>query len=588
MDGELLPDPDSAHRLELTRRALLAGIAGIVASETAEAKKRRQKKRKQRDRDAHSAQAKKKRRRNQGKRRKRRNRAARPAPVDPPAPPVDPPAPPLDPTDPPTPPDEPPVPPDDPAVPQLMWFLERINGAPVTEDDIRERFEPLFLQTLTGAFAPPTEAIRRVTSIGEQLAPVTVKSYWTPPEGPDPWKLYPIIKSRGDTYRMGFVHLPPDPYQIYDLDVQGFMSDIREEWPTGLVQWDDWAEFDRRSAAFAPLAGVLAQELGDGSPRTIHSHQADVELEIGSVFKLYVLGALAKAVEDGDADWFEVLPVRAEWRSFDSGYLDTLPAPRLVDHAVLMWTLSDNTATDHLLFRLGRERVEAMLEPMGHQNPSRNRPFLSTREYFALNIAVPQQRAAAYAEANVAERLRLLDEEILGTDLGYFQAFDWIRPRHHWEIGWFATPSDMTRAMVALDEMSRRPGLDLVRAIMGQSSSFDSIMTDLSVWPVIFAKNGGTKGVQTYVWLLERNDGKRFTLAIGHNDPRKPIDFDALYIAYAGAANLLAQEGIAPRAAREARPAQRRADPADSLRGIVSDAVLEAIRKPDPRRPQIP
>lgn len=586
MDGEQLPLSGSAQVTELTRRALLAGFVGVVASETAEAKKRRRRKRKrrERERDNHAAQVEKKRR----KKGKRRNKAARPIPTDPPAPPADPPAPPVNPPDPPIPPDEPPLPPDDPAAPNLLWFLERINGAPVTEDDIEQRFAPFFLDTFSGAVAPPTEGILRITSVGEQLAPVTVKAYWTPQEGPSPWTLYPIIKSRGDTYRMAFSHEASDPYGIYDLSVERFMTDYREKWPTGLVDWNDWEEFDRRSAAFAPLTGVLAQELDGNQTRTIHSHGADIELEIGSIFKLYVLGALAKAVEDGDADWFEVLEVRDEWRSFDSGWLDSLPSPRLVDHAVLMWTLSDNTATDHLLFRLGRERVEAMLEPMGHQSPSRNRPFLSTREYFALNIAVAQQRAAAYAEADVAERRRLLDEEILETDLGYFQAFDWVRPRHHWTIGWFATPGDMTRAMVALDEMSRRPGLEMVRIIMGQAFSFDSTWADLSVWPVIFAKNGRIPGVQTYVWLLERNDGKRFTLAIGHNDPQKPIDFDALYITYAAAANLLAQEGIAPRVARETKRTPRRANPPDSLRGIVSDRVLEAVERPEARRPRFP
>lgn len=558
MDGDRLPDSGSANGLELTRRALLVGIAGAVVSETAVAKKRRRKA--ERRRTAKHRLTTKRRR----KRGKKRHRGSRPAPVDPPAPPAD------------------------SGVAQLTWFLQRLNGAPVTEDDIQERFVPDYFLSLSGAVLPPTEVIRRLRLLGEALAPVSVQSYWTPPSGENPFVLYPIIESRGDTYQMFFNHEASDLYRFYGSAVDGFVPGFREDWPTSPVLWEDWAEFDRHSGDFAPLAGVLAQEIDDGPPRTIHSHQSDVELEIGSVFKLYVLGALATAIEAGEADWEEVLPVREDWRSFDTGYLDTMPSPRLIDHAVLMWSASDNTATDHLLFRLGRERVEAMLEPMGHQQPQRNRPFLATREYFALNMAVPPKRATAYAEADEATRRQLLEEEILGTDMAYMQALDWVHPRNHWTIGWFATLSDMTRAMLALDEMSRRPGLELLRAIMGQSGSFDGSMADLSVWPTIFGKYGITKGAQCYVCLLERDDGKRFTLAIGHNDPRKPLDHYPLPIPYAGAAGLLAREDTAPRAVREAKRARRRGDPGDSLRGIVSDGVLEAIRNPDPRRPQMP
>jgi hypothetical protein len=473
--------------------------------------------------------------------------------------------------------------PDSPAVEQLTWLVERLNGAPITEDDILERFYPelIFHTFPSGTTLPPAEAVRRIRSVGKQLAPVKVDAYWMPPTGEIPGALFPIIKARRDTYQMDFFFEPEAPYRIFSFQLYGLTPGILEDWPLSPVVWKNWAEFDRRSAANAPISGVLAQELDGGRPRTIHRRLSEVQLEIGSIFKLYVLGALARAIEEGEAAWGEPLAVRDGWKSLNG--ITWPPAGvefTLLDYAALMIEFSDNTATDHLLLHLGRKRVEAMLEPMGHRQPWRNRPFLSTREYFALNIALSPKRAAAYARAREAKQRRLLEEEILGTDIALVQALDWVDPRNHWTIGWFASLGDMTRAILALDEMSRRPGLEPVRDILALPPSFLPYQADLSVWPYIGNKGGSVPGAQCFVWLLERDDGKRFTLAIGHNHPRKTIDYVAPYVAYAGALGLLARTGREREAGDGAARNLGRLSAADGLRGTMKD--------PDPRRSRIP
>src|SRR6185436_600599 len=95
----------------------------------------------------------------------------------------------------------------------------------------------------------------------------------------------------------------------------------------------------------------------------------DQALAIGSAFKLYVLGALARDVAEGKRHFDDTLRLEQRWMSMPSGKLQKWPVGTpltLASAAALMISESDNTATDHLLFTLGRERVEAMLREMGN------------------------------------------------------------------------------------------------------------------------------------------------------------------------------------------------------------------------------
>ncbi len=85
---------------------------------------------------------------------------------------------------------------------------------------------------------------------------------------------------------------------------------------------------------------------------------AEVVLAIGSTFKLAILKALQDEIEAGNRNWNDVILLSRELRSLPSGILQNFPdgAPiTLHTLAALMISSSDNTATDMLLFLLGRE-----------------------------------------------------------------------------------------------------------------------------------------------------------------------------------------------------------------------------------------
>jgi len=68
--------------------------------------------------------------------------------------------------------------------------------------------------------------------------------------------------------------------------------------------------------------------------------------------------------------------------------------------AILMISISDNTATDALINLVGRENIEALTP--------RNRPFLTTREFFALKNPVNASWLEEYRRGDLAQKRQVL------------------------------------------------------------------------------------------------------------------------------------------------------------------------------------
>ena len=80
-------------------------------------------------------------------------------------------------------------------------------------------------------------------------------------------------------------------------------------------------------------------------------------------------------------------------------------------YALKMISISDNTATDHLLYLLGRRRIEEQMKAMGHSDPAVNRPLLSTREMVMLRDRKAPGRAAKWRKLDGADRRKFLDRD---------------------------------------------------------------------------------------------------------------------------------------------------------------------------------
>lgn len=110
------------------------------------------------------------------------------------------------------------------------------------------------------------------------------------------------------------------------------------------------------------LPGTLAYAIpGHGE------HRADEELPLASVGKILLLASIAQAFVAGELDPEEPLALQNEDYSAGSGLLQSLSARRwtLGDLARLTAAVSDNTATNALLRRIGLHRVSADAAALG-------------------------------------------------------------------------------------------------------------------------------------------------------------------------------------------------------------------------------
>jgi hypothetical protein len=278
-----------------------------------------------------------------------------------------------------------------------------------------------------------------------------------------------------------------------------------EEQPESLAQVTEQVD------GFGPTSAFLAAEVDDaGVCQPVTAIREDVALPLGSVFKLYVLGAVAIAVDEGTLTWDQPVVIRDELDSLPSGITQDEPAGSTLtveELALRMIAISDNTATDHLIDLVGRDRVEAALAVLGHSDPAITRPFLTTREFFALKSNFQLRRR--YLDADEHTRRQLLAEEITGQPV---HLLDWEEPRDVTTVEWFATPTDICQALVALDDLDDNPALGPVREIM--TANEDGFTTDRQLDRLLY-KGGSEPGVLFEAWLAVTADSERYAIVGG-------------------------------------------------------------------------
>ena len=409
-----------------------------------------------------------------------------------------------------------------PAGRQLAWVVEHMNSGSVPSTAALARhFSGAFL-----AQVPAGQLVAALTQVaaagplryGAQIGPATAATLVARLDGAQGASLKTTI-----SVEPGAAHL------IDGLLFQPYAATPKPA---------SWPAVDTALESLAGQATMVAVEEGRSAP--LHGLQPGRVGAIGSAFKLYVLGALGRAIAGGTASWDEQLAIRTAWKSLPSGDLRKARSGAhypLRYFARQMIAVSDNTAADHLLHRLGRSAVEAALVPLGLREPQRDMPFLSTREMFALKLSATPSLRAAYIAGGPTQRLRLLTR-VDALPVSLAQASRWTTPREISSIEWFASPDDLTRAMVALQTLSRRPGLAPLRAILAGNPG---IAFDRKTWRYVAFKGGSEPGVLSLTWLLERADGHDFVLSIVLNDSTRGIDTAGAVTVAQGAVDLLAK-----------------------------------------------
>ncbi len=118
-----------------------------------------------------------------------------------------------------------------------------------------------------------------------------------------------------------------------------------------------WDQFAASRGSLAAFSSFIALEVSEKGTLLHAGANESMPLAIGSASRLYVLGALARAVEMGAATWGDKLAIRDDWKSRPGRGFQNEPAGAeftLRESAERMVSASDNTAADHLVLGLGR------------------------------------------------------------------------------------------------------------------------------------------------------------------------------------------------------------------------------------------
>jgi hypothetical protein len=159
---------------------------------------------------------------------------------------------------------------------------------------------------------------------------------------------------------------------------------------------------DKIITEFKNIAGLVSFCVIKDNQETVLAYNENKPLAVGSSFKLVVLKALYDVMETNNNSWDNILMIKNKDKSLPSGILQDWPAstPLTVKTlSNLMISLSDNTATDHLIDYLGKEKIEEYVSKY-------NKPFLKLNMVLILKsreniLMVTYQRKGIYLRKSV-------------------------------------------------------------------------------------------------------------------------------------------------------------------------------------------
>jgi beta-lactamase class A len=274
-------------------------------------------------------------------------------------------------------------------------------------------------------------------------------------------------------------------------------------------------------SAFRSLSGRISLTIKDlANGGVIAAVDTSAVLPMGSTFKLYVLGELLRVVRRGERRWTDVVSLDTVWRSLPSGRLHTWPhGSPLTLHtlASMMISESDNTATDALIRLLGPDMISRHQTAMGHGQAYLNRPFLTTLQAFKLKYA-DTAMARAYEVAIPSERQAIVDR--LDNTISHASIQPGAGIVFVETIEWFATTSELCRAMDWFRLDAERTGDDTALRILGINSG----VPVSAAWRHHCYKGGSEPGMINMTYLLQHASGTWYACSVTWMDGDNGVD----------------------------------------------------------------
>jgi beta-lactamase class A len=293
-----------------------------------------------------------------------------------------------------------------------------------------------------------------------------------------------------------------------DTLVDGF--DVTTQAPT----ISSWRDVDATLGKTDARYSWRVAKVNDGQCDQVAGTNTAQSLPLASIFKLYVLYAVADAVKAGTVSWDDQLTVTDKGKAVGSAMELPVGAHISVRTAAeKMIATSDNMATDMLIGKVGTRAVENALADAGHHDPAAMTPFPTMYELFSVAWGQPDLREQ-WKRATPQARAQLLKQANSRT----YQP-DPMRahvPASGYGAEWYGSAEDICRVHAALQAGAVGEAAP-VKQILAAAPGVD---LDRREWPYIGAKAGGLPGDLTFSWYAIDRTGQPWVVSFQLNWPR--------------------------------------------------------------------
>lgn len=274
-----------------------------------------------------------------------------------------------------------------------------------------------------------------------------------------------------------------------------------------------WRDVDAVLGRTGARYSYQASRVDDGVCQPVAGTSAGESLPLASIFKLYVLLAVADAVKAGTLSWDDQLTITGRAKVVGSSGLEELPDGARVSvrtAAEKMIATSDNMATDLLIAHVGTHAVEKALARAGHHDPASMMPFPTMYELFSVGWGEPDLREQ-WQRGSPQDRAKLLQQ----ANSRPYQP-DPARahiPASTYGAEWYGSAEDICRVHAALQTGAVGKAAP-VKQIMATVSGIGLSRTE---WPYVAAKAGGLPGDLTFSWYAVDKAGQAWVVSFQLN-----------------------------------------------------------------------
>lgn len=402
----------------------------------------------------------------------------------------------------------------------MKWFVGQMGSDPV-EADLGKRFTSEFTEQM-----PPEQLIVLFGELRMQGPWVTENVNTQGSNG-----VATLVSGKGMRFTLSM-----------QLDNDGLIAGALINSAAKGTPATTWQGVVERAELGAPEVSVLAGTVDTAGTLTPAFEQdADTPHPVGSMFKLFVLAAVAEKVAAGDLAWEQKLTLEAGDKTLPSGTLQNEPDGTQVtvqDAATRMISISDNTATDLLQRVVGEQAVLDAAKRAGNDHLDGITPFLTPKQMFWLSGGESAETKAArdqWRDASAEKRRELLAAVAMPEPGPTFDPNNVQWPNG---IEWFVSARDIVDVHVYLQKLAAAPTGEPITAILTENSGIP-----VERWTSTAFKGGSNVGVIALSFYARAGEGenapRQVLVMMGRGNA--PVDENTFIAATQDAANLLAQ-----------------------------------------------